>query len=55
MKAYLEYVVQLRDETMRLRELVEAFNTRYQCGCKHNRCKRCELNRKADAILGGDQ
>ena len=38
---------------LRLRELLAAFNERYRCECKHNRCKRCELNRQADELLGG--
>ena len=50
----VEKVIKLEREGLLLRELLAAFNERYRCECKHNRCKRCELNRKADEILGGD-
>lgn len=55
MNPMVEKVIWLERECLLLRNLLAAFNKRYQCECKHNRCKRCELNRKADAILGGDQ
>jgi hypothetical protein len=54
-KGYLEHVIELRDRNETLRNLLAAFNERYRCECKHNRCKRCELNRQADELLGGDQ
>lgn len=45
----------MRQEIEQLRALLAAFNERYRCECKHTRCKRCELNRKADELLGGDR
>ena len=54
-KGYLEYVVELRDRNETLRNLLAAYAKRYKCQCGHHWCKRCEMDRQAAEILGGDR
>ena len=49
-----ETAVRERDaEIERIKAVLEAFARRYECVCKHNRCKRCELTRRAKEVLHG--
>ena len=45
----------MRQEIDSLRELLAAYTKRYKCQCGCHWCKRCEMDRKAAEILGGDE
>ena len=55
MNPMVEKVIKLERECLLLRELLAAYAKRYKCLCGHHWCKRCEMDRKAAEILGGDQ
>ena len=44
-------VVAVRREYEAHRDLLAAYAERYRCKCRHNRCKRCEMDRRAAEIL----